>query len=153
MSASLLGTRGTRAAIPLNNLRRSVSPFLNSSESRASILHLYKKICRTVPQVLKGYELEGEDSYHRAVRNLRFFFEHHRALKDQKVIEMLRQKAENEIQEALLLYKTKSHVANLLFEEPQLASIVRANEEIQKLNPTERNSPSPFLQSFFAGSA
>ena len=61
-----------------------------------------------------------------------------------------------EIQEALLMYKTKSHVASLLFEEPQLASIVRANEEVQHLTPTDTqhaNQSSPFMQSFFAGTA
>lgn len=124
-----------------------------------SVLALYRKICRLMPQVLKGYELEGEDSYHRAIRNIRFFFEHHRQLRDQHVIEVLRHKAEMEIEEAMLLYKTKSHIAALLFEEPQLASVARHSKEQRLMTTTttaagaQHAQHSPFLQEFLAGTA
>ena len=148
--------------------RVSYSP-LSDIESRRSVLDLYRKVCRLLPQVLKGYELEGEDSYHRGLRNLRFHFEHHRQLRDRHVVEVLRHKAEMEIEEALLMYKTKSHVAALLFEEPQLASVARAAKETRGGATSPRSlpspqsgargvkgsttSPSPFLQDFLAGTA
>ena len=108
--------------------RRALSP-LSVSASRGSVLDLYRKLCRVLPQVLRGYELEGEDSYHRALRNIRFHFEHHRALSDRHVVEVLRHKAEMEIEEALLMYKTKSHIATLVLQEPALASVARASKE------------------------
>jgi hypothetical protein len=132
------------------------------------VLELYRKICRLLPQVLKSYELEGEDSYHRAIRTLRYHFEHHRELTDRHIIEMLRHKAENEIEEALLMYKTKSHVAVLIFQEPQLASVARAAKEQRgknvgegqgqgqgarqiTANQSSQSQPSPFLHDFLAG--
>ena len=125
------------------------------------MLDLYRKICRLTPQVLRGYELEGEDSYHRAIRNVRFHFEHHRALQDRHVVELLRHKAEMEIEEALLLYKTKSHIAALLFSEPMLASAARhsrqqrlsQHQQQQHSASGQQQQPSPFLQDFLAGTA
>ena len=144
--------------------RSSVAP-LTLDESHRSVLDLYRKICRLLPQVLKGYELEGEDSYHRGIRNVRFHFEHHRALSDRHVVEVLRHKAEMEIEESLLMHKTKSHVAALLFEEPMLSSVARRSREQRSSahsnrltdsaassTPT-RQEPSPFLQDFLAGTA
>ena len=84
-------------------LKRRSASALGSQQSRDSILDLYRKICRLLPQVLKAYELQGEDSYHRALRNLRFYFENHRELRDSNVIEVLRHKAEMEIEEAMLM--------------------------------------------------
>ena len=138
--------------------RAAFSP-LTEAESHRSVLDLYRKICRLLPQVLKGYELEGEDSYHRALRNLRFHFEHHRQLQDRHVVEVLRHKAEMEIEEALLMYKTKSHVAALIFQEPQLASVARASRDTRLRGSgggeaqQGKATPSPFLQDFLAGTA
>ena len=88
---------------PRRLLSRRPSAALTPIESKGSVLDLYRKICRLLPQVLKGYELQGEDSYHRALRNLRFYFEHHAALQDPNVVEVLRHKAEMEIEEAMLM--------------------------------------------------
>jgi hypothetical protein len=141
-------------------LHRGFPEALSPSESRGSVLDLYRKICRLTPQVLRGYELEGEDSYHRAIRNVRFHFEHHRQLQDRHVVELLRHKAEMEIEEALLMYKTKSHIAALLFMEPQLASVARhSRQQRSSAQPQpatgagQQQQPSPFLQDFLAGSA
>jgi len=120
--------------------------------------------CRLMPQVLKAYELEGADAYHRGLRNVRLHFEHHSALRDRHLVEVLRHKAEMEIEEALLMYKTKGHVAALLLEEPQLASVARHSRQ-QRLQLSAQQhhhgqtqaqshpSPSPFLQDFLAGTA
>ena len=142
--------------------RSGFSP-LSESESHRSVLDLYRKLCRLLPQVLRGYELEGEDSYHRAIRNLRFHFEHHRQLTDRHVVEVLRHKAEMEIEEALLMYKTKSHVAALIFQEPQLASVARHARQLRQRDAQHGGqqvgaqsggaAPSPFLQDFLAGTA
>ena len=90
-------------------LSRRPSKGLTEVESRGSVLDLYRKICRLLPQVLKAYELQGEDSYHRALRNLRFYFENHSQLKDSHVIEVLRHKAEMEIEEAMLMSHQQPH--------------------------------------------
>ena len=89
---------------PKRLLSRRSSASLTQIESRGSVLDLYRKICRLLPQVLKAYELQGEDSYHRALRNIRFHFENHRRLADSNVVEVLRHKAEMEIEEAMLMY-------------------------------------------------
>ena len=155
-AASSFSPPSGSAALPLLS-RAAFSP-LTEVESRGSVLDLYRKICRLLPQVLKGYELEGEDSYHRALRNLRFHFEHHRQLQDRHVVEVLRHKAEMEIEEALLMYKTKSHVAALIFQEPQLASVARAARQGRQRDSSSApgssaTTPSPFLQDFLAGTA
>ena len=98
---------------PTRFLSRRQSSALTEIESKGSVLDLYRKICRLLPQVLKAYELQGEDSYHRALRNLRFYFENHRELRDSNVIEVLRHKAEMEIEEAMLMSATHTPTHSL----------------------------------------
>lgn len=168
---SKLPIRAVRSAVPITSfakrsytsqtahragldLSRKPREALNKQETHEAILQLYRKICRLMPHVLKSYELEGEDAYYRAVANVRLQFEHHRKLNNHILIESLRHKAEMEIEETLLLYKTKSHAAAILFVEPQLSSILRANEQ-QEQNDGRHgvNGPSNFMQAFLSGTA
>ena len=100
------------ALSPSRLLSRRSAAALSQIESRGSVLDLYRKICRLLPQVLKAYELQGEDSYHRALRNIRFYFENHKQLQDSNVIEVLRHKAEMEIEEAMLMSAIKQGSRN-----------------------------------------
>ena len=62
-----------------------------------------------------------------------------------------RHKAEMEVTESLLMWKTKSHVCNLILNEsaPPIAALM-ASEQQQKQLPREQ-AQSPFLSSFYQG--
>ena len=139
----------------------SQSQPLTAIQSHRAVLYLYRKIVRIMPRVLTAYQIEGEGIEAEAIGNVRKLFESSRNVSNIDIIEVLRLKAELEIQETLLLYKTKSHVYNMLFKQPMLAETVnnKAPAAIKQklLNNTRTSSKSPeesqFLIDFLRGTA
>jgi len=125
---------------------------LNAEENRLAVLKQYRKIVRNIPRILLAYEITGGTAVERsAIANVRTHFSRYAGVSDLGVAAMLRHKAEMEVQETLLLWKTKSHVCNLVLNEsaPQIASLMAKQQQEKQLTPQAKQSP--FLSSFLQG--
>jgi len=125
---------------------------LNQEQHRLHVLRLYRKIVRSVPRVLMAYEITGGPQLERdAVYNVRQHFEHNRHIKDPGVQGVLRHKTEMEISETLQMWKTKSHVCNLVLNMPSAPVAQLMAKQQQAKNLPKEAQQSPFLTSFYQG--
>jgi hypothetical protein len=139
-------------------LMRPPPVLLDRTENRLAVLKQYRKIVRNMPRVLLAFEITGVSGgpenkviERTALANVRRHFERHAGVTDLGVAAMLRHKAEMEVEETLLLWKTKSHVCNLVLDEssPPIAKIMQ-QQQSEKTLPKQAVQ-SPFLSSFLQG--
>jgi hypothetical protein len=155
-------TAFNRIGRPLFSPSTGLKP-LTATQSHRAVLSLYRKIVRILPRAMRAYEIEGEADQTLAAKNIRDMFDKNRSIHDVQVIEVLRHKAELDLEETLLMHKTKSHVHNDLLGEPMLAQSIqsRAPQILkQKLlnsthsnNNNSKNDQSQFLDDFLRGTA
>jgi hypothetical protein len=86
-----------------------------------------------------------------AIRNIRDHFERNRNVSDPGVVAVLRHKCEMEVSESLLLWKTKSHVCNLVLNAPSTPIAQLMAKQQQNKSLPEKALQSQFLTSFFQG--
>lgn len=128
------------------------APALTKAENHYQVLRLYRKIVRSVPRVLMAYEVTGGPLLEReAVKNIREHFERNRSVEDPGVIAVLRHKCEMEVSEALLLWKTKSHICNLVLNSPSTPIAQLMSKQQMAKNLPKQAQQSPFLSSFYQG--
>ncbi|KAJ8601923.1 hypothetical protein CTAYLR_008107 [Chrysophaeum taylorii] len=89
-------------------LRAVVSP----SSAAPAALHLFRRILREVPRVLVLYDLDM--SITDARRRVRDAFKQNAWVNDERAIRVLCHKAETELEEATLQYKTKAQLMTFL---------------------------------------
>ncbi|CEP03919.1 NADH dehydrogenase [ubiquinone] 1 alpha subcomplex subunit 6 [Plasmodiophora brassicae] len=125
-----------------------VSTFASAGahEARQRVLHLYRRVVRAMPGILNGYDI-SDMSTPQAVKNVGTRFRRFRDVDDINMIDMLRCKAEMELHETLLGFKTRSHVLKALepWRDTKIAvpaSLVQSSRHV-----------SPFLQKFYYGEA
>ena len=115
---------------------------------------MYRKVVRSVPRVLLAYEISGGPLLEReALANVRSHFDRHLDVTDLGVAAVLRHKAEMEVQEALMMWKTKSHVCTLMLNDsaPVVSKIVQKKLHEHDSKLPEQPKQSPFLSSFLQG--
>lgn len=77
-------------------------------EARAGAIRLYRAACKAAPEIVRSYRLQYTPQDLR--RKFRFQFEQNKTITDPQLVDLLVLKGENDLEEALLVYKTKSHV-------------------------------------------
>lgn len=93
---------------------------------------------------LQAFEFTNVDALHRSSLTVRRMFEANRSIKDPRIVEMLLHKADQEISETILMYKTGGHVKALL-----LADGEQEDLTIQRKPVFEKQSP--FMDTFIHG--
>jgi hypothetical protein len=106
--------------------------------------------CISVPQ---AYEITGGPSLERdVIATLREYFARHASVTDMGVTAVLRHKAEMEVTESLLMWKTKSHICKLLLAEGGNANLGKMMQKRQQETQLpEQAKESPFLSAFYKG--
>jgi len=118
------------------------------AESKRLVLHLYKKILRTLPIVLSQFQYIGAGTYDVARHNIRQQFNTHQDLTDLPVIDLLRHKTELEWEESMLMHKTKSHFDYTVFGDPLLSAHLRTPHGL----PAKQGlAQSNYLKEFYQG--
>lgn len=120
----------------------------NLNHSRQLVLHLYKKILRSMPILLAQYELNGEGLNRVARRNIREQFNTHHDLNDIRIIDILRHKTELEWEESMLMHKTKSHFAYSVFGDPLIAATLSLPHGLPAQQARKQTN---YLQGFYQG--
>jgi NADH dehydrogenase (ubiquinone) 1 alpha subcomplex subunit 6 len=88
------------------------SPSKDLKEANWKAKNLFKKTLQAVPSLISLYQL---DLHPKDIRKkIREDFNKQRGVKDPRVIDMLVFRTENELYDALQLYKTKHHVHSTL---------------------------------------
>jgi hypothetical protein len=118
--------------IPSRSIRASpvgghdyVQHAADHGESKRLVLHLYKKILRSLPILLQQFEFLGDGTLRVARHNIRQQFNAYTDLTDLPVIDLLRHKCEIEWEESMLMHKTKSHFGYTVFGDPMLSAHLR----------------------------
>ena len=117
-------------------------------ESRMLVLRLYKKILRSVPVLMRQFEVEGEGWLDLARANIRQFFAQHADVVDVPVIDLLRHKGEIEWEESILMHKTKSHFHDKLFGDIESSAHLRVAHGLSR---EKAKSNSKYLNEFYQG--
>eukprot|EP01115_Flamella_aegyptia_P001158 TRINITY_DN118565_c0_g1_i1.p1 TRINITY_DN118565_c0_g1~~TRINITY_DN118565_c0_g1_i1.p1 ORF type:complete len:169 (-),score=47.84 TRINITY_DN118565_c0_g1_i1:52-558(-) len=84
----------------------------NMTEASRNATRTYRRMLKSIPTVIKAYQLEYTPE--QIKRKIRHDFESHKEVKDVEISDMLNFKALQELDETLNLYKTKSHITNIL---------------------------------------
>jgi len=127
---------------------------LNADENRRQVLKMYRKVVRSVPRVLLAYEISGGPLLEReALANVRSHFDRHVAVTDLGVAAVLRHKAEMEVQESLMMWKTKSHVCTLMLNDsaPLITAITHKQKQHAQDIADGKVKESQFMSSFLQG--
>jgi NADH dehydrogenase (ubiquinone) 1 alpha subcomplex subunit 6 len=77
-------------------------------EATANAVRLYRQALRDIPTIIQNYNLELSPSQLKKV--IRENFHKHKDVKDPQIVDILVFKGASELEEALLLWKTHSHV-------------------------------------------
>jgi hypothetical protein len=120
--------------------------------SLALVLTNVRSMCCVSGPPLQAYEITGGPMLEReAIRNIRDHFERNRGVTDPGVVAVLRHKCEMEVSESLLLWKTKSHVCNLVLNAPSTPIAALMAKQQVKSNLPPKAQQSHFLSSFYQG--
>jgi hypothetical protein len=86
-------------------------------EARKKVINVYRRIARMLPSVLKRYEIY-DVPVPKARSNLAKHFRKYADVAEPQVIDTLRFKAEMDMYEALAMFKTRSHVYDMVKDVP-----------------------------------
>lgn len=88
------------------------------AEASRNVWQLYRTAIKAAPDIVENYQLERTPSQVR--QRIKEEFRKHKDVKDPHVIDMLVWKGKMELEEALQLWKTKSHVVRFFMpQKPQ----------------------------------
>jgi NADH dehydrogenase (ubiquinone) 1 alpha subcomplex subunit 6 len=107
------------------------------AEASANAVRLYRQALRDIPVVIQNYNLELKPSVMK--KAIREQFDKHRDVKDPQIVDILVFKGASELEEAILLWKTHSHVMRFFqpARMPKFASPAMTSAEFfQQHSPT-----------------
>ena len=114
-----------------NSLRTAINAVTPES-TRLSVIRLYRYACRSIPYLQQSYKLPFSKTEMRDY--IRHRFDEYKDLKDYNKVEMLVWKGEQDLEEALNVWKTRSHV-------------IRTISPV--INPQKVSKRNDFLKNFY----
>lgn len=99
----------------------------STAEARLKVVRLFRASLREVDNILRNYQLDMTRTEMRV--RIKQEFQKHMSVKDAKVLDLLVFKGTTELEEAKLLWKTKSHVVRFFV--PERAG--RSHSEMRRI--------------------